>query len=144
MASLSLQTHPATLQAAAGGTTLGAPITELALLNTFTLLLWQLKALQQQPSSSTAPSSSSQSADSLGERVQTFCIHLEGIYDVNEGLQRVRDCVFRIQADLFLLFSSNKLEVGCAVTCCDFGKTNYTCEHVYYLDLTVTLGGHTA
>lgn len=98
------------LQAAAGGMTLGAPITELALLNTFTLLLWQLQTLRQQ-SSSTASSSNREGAESLGQRVLQFCAYLDEIYDANERLQRVRDCIFRIQADLFLLFSLDKLEV---------------------------------
>ena len=95
--------------------TLGAPIMELALLNTFTLLLWQLKTLQQQLPGSAGPSSSSQSAEGLGQRVLTFCAHMEEVYQANEGLQRVRDCIFRIQADLFLLFSSDKLEVCCLI-----------------------------
>ncbi|KAL0028278.1 hypothetical protein WJX79_006817 [Trebouxia sp. C0005] len=68
---------PKLLQAASEGVPLGVPITELALLNTFTLLLWQLKALQQDDSSS-------------------------------------NDCIFRIQADLFLVFSYAKLHGGAA------------------------------
>lgn len=74
-------------------------------------LLWQLQALQQQHKA--GPSSSGQLAENLGERVATFCVQLEGIYEANEDVQRLRDCIFRIQADLFLLFSADKLAVSC-------------------------------
>lgn len=102
------------LQAAAGGMVLGEPITELAVLNTFTLLLWQLQSLQQQ-SGPPASSSAADSAEALGQKVLQFCAHMDDIYEASEGLQRIRDCIFRIQADLFLLFSSDKLEVQCLV-----------------------------
>ncbi|DBB17328.1 TPA: hypothetical protein ACH3X3_014371 [Trebouxia sp. C0006] len=103
------------LQAAAEGVPLGVPITELALLNTFTLLLWQLKALQQDDSSSSAGSQALiDPAEGLGERVSTFCVHLESIFEGSEGLQRLQDCIFRIQADLFLVFSYAKLHGGAA------------------------------
>jgi hypothetical protein len=102
------------MQAAAEGVPLGVPITELALLNTFTLLLWQLKAVQQDDSSSSAGSQAlTDPAEGLGERVSTFCVHLESIFEGSEGLQRLQDCIFRIQADLFLVFSYAKLHVSC-------------------------------
>ena len=94
------------------------PITELALLNTFTSLLWQLKAVQQADgSSSAAGQSSSGAADRLGERVVTFCVQLESIFETSGDLQRLQDCVFRIQADLFLVFSTTKLNVGSCLLC---------------------------
>lgn len=102
------------MQAASEGVPLGLPITELALLNTFTLLLWQLKALQQEDSSSNAGSQPLiDPAEALGERVGTFCVHLESIFEGSEALQRLQDCIFRIQADLFLVFSYAKLHVSC-------------------------------
>ena len=101
------------MQAAAGGLPLGVPITELALLNTFTLLLWQLKALQQEDSTSGATSQAViDPAEGLGERVVTFSVHLESIFEGSEDLQRLQDCIFRIQADLFLVFSYSKLHVS--------------------------------
>ena len=99
------------LQAAAAGSTLGVPITELALLNTFTLLLWQLKAVQQEGGAQ-GQSTSADPALGLGERVLSFCLQLEGIFEISGDLQRLQDCIFRIQADVFLVFSSDKLEVG--------------------------------
>lgn len=99
------------VQAASGGLLLGVPITELALLNTFTLLLWQLKAVQQDQGSEAAGQSSTDPAVGLGERVLTFCVQLESIFETSEDLQRLQDCIFRIQADLFLVFSTNKLNV---------------------------------
>ncbi|DBA75127.1 hypothetical protein WJX77_008338 [Trebouxia sp. C0004] len=103
------------LQAASEGVPLGVPITELALLNTFTLLLWQLKALQQEDSSNHAGSQPLiDPAEALGERVSTFCVHLESIFEGSEALQRLQDCIFRIQADLFLVFSYAKLHGGAA------------------------------
>lgn len=99
------------LQAAAAGSTLGVPITELALLNTFTLLLWQLKAVQQEGGTE-GQSTSADPAVGLGERVLSFCLQLEGIFEASGDLQRLQDCIFRIQADVFLVFSSDKLEVG--------------------------------
>ena len=99
------------VQAASGGLLLGVPITELALLNTFTLLLWQLKAVQQDQGSEAAGQSSTDPAVALGERVLTFCVQLESIFETSEDLQRLQDCIFRIQADLFLVFSANKLNV---------------------------------
>jgi hypothetical protein len=102
------------MQAASEGVPLGLPITELALLNTFTLLLWQLKALQQEDSSSNAGSQPLiDPAEALGECVGTFCVHLESIFEGSEALQRLQDCIFRIQADLFLVFSYAKLHVSC-------------------------------
>ena len=102
------------MQAAAEGVPLGVPIIELALLNTFTLLLWQLKALQQEDSSSNAGSQALvDPAEGLGERVSIFCMHLESIFEGSEALQRLQDCIFRIQADLFLVFSYAKLHVSC-------------------------------
>ena len=98
------------LQAAAGGSSLGAPITELALLNTFTLLLWQLKAVQQHDPAD-GQSTSVNPAVGLGERVLSFCLQLEGIFEASGDSQRLQDCVFRIQADIFLVFSGDKLEV---------------------------------
>ena len=93
---------------------MGVPITELALLNTFTLLLWQLKAVQQNSASATAASSSSSggTAASLRERVLTFCVQLESVFEASGDLPRLQDCIFRIQADLFLVFSPDKLKVG--------------------------------
>lgn len=99
------------LQAAAEGSTLGVPITELALLNTFTLLLWQLKAVQQHDPAE-GQSTSADPAVGLGERVLIFCGQLEGIFTASGDAQRLQDCVFRIQADAFLVFSSDKLEVS--------------------------------
>ncbi|KAL3143333.1 hypothetical protein ABBQ38_002169 [Trebouxia sp. C0009 RCD-2024] len=99
------------LQAAAAGSTLGVPITELALLNTFTLLLWQLKAVQQEGGTE-GQSTSADPAVGLGERVLSFCLQLEGIFEASGDLQRLQDCIFRIQADVFLVFSSDKLEGG--------------------------------
>ena len=95
------------MQASAGGTTLGVPITELALLNTFTLLLWQLKAVQE----GAAQEGSADPAVGLGERVLSFCLQLESIFEASGELQRLQDCIFRIQADAFLVFSRDKLEV---------------------------------
>ncbi|KAA6430018.1 MAG: hypothetical protein FRX49_00449 [Trebouxia sp. A1-2] len=106
---------PKLLQAASEGVPLGVPITELALLNTFTLLLWQLKALQQDDSSSNVGSQAfTVNAEGLGDRVSTFCVHLESIFEGSEALQRLQDCIFRIQADLFLVFSYAKLHGGAA------------------------------
>lgn len=99
------------LQAAAGGAALGMPITELALLNAFTLLLWQLKAVQQGDSSD-RQSTSVDPALGLGERVMSFCLQLESIFEASGDQQRLQDCIFRIQADVFLVFSSDKLDVG--------------------------------
>lgn len=104
------------VQAAAGGLPLGVPITELALLNTFTLLLWQLKAVQQEDSTSTTTGQAViDPAEGLGERVVTFSVHLESIFEGSEDLQRLQDCIFRIQADLFLVFSYSKLQVSLAL-----------------------------
>ena len=102
------------MQAASAGLPLGLPITELALLNTFTLLLWQLQAIQQNTSSlvNAGPSSSADPAASLGERVLSFCVQLESIFEASGDLQRLQDCIFRIQADLFLVFSPDKLNVS--------------------------------
>lgn len=41
----------------------------------------------------------------------SFCLQLEGIFEASGDLQRLQDCIFRIQADVFLVFSSDKLEV---------------------------------
>lgn len=107
------------MQAAAGGLPLGVPITELALLNTFTLLLWQLKALQQEDSTSGATSQAViDPAEGLGERVVTFSVHLESIFEGSEDLQRLQDCIFRIQADLYLVFSYSKLHVSLGLHPC--------------------------
>lgn len=104
------------LEAASGGLPLGVPITELALLNTFTLLLWQLKAVQQNSASASAASSPSSAgtAASLRERVLTFCVQLESVFEASGNLPRLQDCIFRIQADLFLVFSPDKLNGGLA------------------------------
>lgn len=99
------------LQAAAAGSTLGVPITELALLNTYTLLLWQLKAIQQEDIRE-GQSTSADPAVGLGERVLSFCLQLEGIFEASGDPPRLQDCIFRIQADVFLVFSSDTLEVG--------------------------------
>lgn len=110
------------LQAAAGGSTLGVPITELALLNTFTLLLWQLKAVQQQDPAD-GQLTSADPAVGLGEQVLSFCLQLEGIFQASGDAQRLQDCVFRIQADVFLVFSSDKLQVGFGcVMCCSLAS----------------------
>lgn len=101
---------------------LGVPITELALLNTFSLLLWQLKAVQQHEAAE-GRYTSADPAVGLGERVLSFCLQMEAMIeaavymDAMEGcvfshLKDLQDCIFRIQADLFLVFSSDKLEVG--------------------------------
>ena len=125
------------LQAAAGGSTLGVPITELALLNTFTLLLWQLRAVQQQDSTE-GQSSSGDPAVGLGERVLSFCLQLEGIFEASGDLQRLQDCIFRIQADVFLVFSSDKLEVslglclGCWVLSSTLERTPSPCPLLHY------------
>ena len=101
------------MQAAAGGLPLGVPIIELAQLNTFTLLLWQLKALQQgEDTSGAAGQSATDIAEGLGQRVATFCVQLESIFEASGDLQRLQDCIFRIQADMFLLFSAHTLNVG--------------------------------
>ena len=99
------------LQAAAGGAAFGMPITELALLNAFTLLLWQLKAVQQGDSSD-RQSGLVDPALGLGERVMSFCLQLESIFEASGDQQRLQDCIFRLQADVFLVFSSDKLDVG--------------------------------
>ena len=100
------------VQAASGGLPLGVPITELALLNTFTLLLWQLKAVQQTSATVASSSSSADTAATLRERVLTFCVQLESIFEASGDLPRLQDCIFRIQADLYLVFSPDKLNVG--------------------------------
>ena len=100
------------VQAASGALPLGVPITELALLNTFTLLLWQLKAVQQYSATAASSSSSADTAASLRERVLTFCVQLESVFEASGDLPRLQDCIFRIQADLFLVFSPDKLNVG--------------------------------
>lgn len=100
---------------------LGVPITELALLNTFTLLLWQLKAVQQHEAAE-GRYTSADPAVGLGERVLSFCLQMETMIEAAvdleletqccfHHLQLLQDCIFRIQADLFLVFSSDKLEV---------------------------------
>ena len=96
------------------------------MLNTFTLLLWQLKAAQQ-AGVSEGQSSSQDPALGLGARVATFCLQLEAIFEGSEDVQRLQDCIFRIQADIFLVFSTAKLEVSlrpcllhvhCPCLCC--------------------------
>ena len=105
------------LQAATKRTLLPSSIMVLALDNAMLALTWRLAAMEQQPSPSRA------AAVALGRAVEDFAARLDHIGTIVApfcpagACEIVADAVMRAQADLFLLFSEQKLKVGAALSC---------------------------
>lgn len=104
----------ADMQMAADGRSPGLPITGLAIRAAFVHLLWGLQRLR-----STASLSSQELTDLAGQ-AQALADQLERIFATAETLEQ-QDAVFQTQADLFLIFSPDKLPVSAHYSTCAWG-----------------------
>ena len=95
----------ACIQDAAKGRPLPTSILLSALDNTFLALAWRLSALEQQAS----PAASAAAA--LGKAAASFGAQLVQIEDEQEDSEALSEALLRLQADLFVVFSSEKLKV---------------------------------
>ena len=102
------------MQMAAKGRSPGLPITGLAIRAAYVHLLWGLQRLK-----STA-SPSSEELSNLAGQAQALADQLERIFATADTLEQ-QDAVFQTQADLFLIFSPDKLPVSEHCGTCTLG-----------------------
>ena len=93
-------------QDAAKGRPLPLSILALALDNTFLSLAWRIHALEG------AASPSAAAAAALGKAAASFGAQLDQIGAVEAGAQALQEAIARTQADLFIIFSADKLKAG--------------------------------
>lgn len=85
----------------------------LALENAMLALTWRLAALEQQASPARAAAAAlGRDAASFGARLHQIGAHAETRFPCRGACDAVADAPTRAQADLFLLFSAEKLQVG--------------------------------
>ena len=108
------ETASAGMQMAADGRSPGLPITSLAIRAAYVNLLWGLQRLK-----STVSPSSEELSDLAGQ-AQALADQLEHIFATADTLEQ-QDAVFQTQADLFLIFSPDKLPVSAHYGTCALG-----------------------
>jgi hypothetical protein len=96
----------AVAQAAAKGRPLPGPVLVMAAENMLMALMWRLSALE----GAGAASPSASAVASLGKGVEALAGHLDHIA-LAEDSAPVQDAITRVQADLFFVFSAEKLKV---------------------------------